>query len=67
MLSAYFSVGLRIMELAKDQKWVASVVVNARYKSEYTDWAFGITYWFSGIWIALIAFVLIPGRPATRS
>ena len=58
-LSAYFSMGTRIMELAKDQKWVASVVANARFKAEYTNWAFGITYWFSGIWIALIAFVLI--------
>ncbi|MAF47945.1 MAG: hypothetical protein CMM10_06775 [Rhodospirillaceae bacterium] len=63
-LSAYFSMGLRIMELAKEQEWVKSVVVNARYKAEYTDWAFGVTYWFSGSWIALIALVLIAGRSA---
>lgn len=58
-LASYVSTGVKVLGLAKDQKWIGTVFSQTKYIPEHTDWVFGITYWISGIWLAIIAVILI--------
>jgi hypothetical protein len=58
-ISSYVATGVRVLDLAKDKKWLGTVFTQTKYAPEHTDWVFGVTYWISGIWLGIIALILI--------